>query len=221
MTKQTIIDLAKTFGCETHYQGSTNTMFVKGNNFIPFSVTVDVLYPDVYNHFKIEETKVWPLPVAKFTTEKEIAALLQEEGQTGVNRINENIKEFSENVQTFVNDNVSFEGTNKQSLVTDEMGQMNFDTVVELDRQNLNASLTDGRFEATNDDIKKANGEKANLDAKRKLIDEYLIANPIDRTQKGCYNHVAEIFEVSVDYVRDRYRKLRVKGLVEKEIVNS
>ena len=165
MTKQIIIDLAKPYGLELHYQGSTQTMFVHGERAQDFigDVTLRAIHEKPFP-FKLVETKVWPLPIEP-TIEKEVEQILTS------NLLNTDPIDFGE--QTFVNNNVSFAEAAKSS--------------------------------------------KENLEAKRKLLDQWLISNPIDRTQKGCYNKAAEIFEVSVDYVRDRYRKLRAKKLVENE----
>jgi hypothetical protein len=59
------------------------------------------------------------------------------------------------------------------------------------------------------------------IPATREQVDAYLISHPIDRKAKGPYNDAAKALNVKVDYVRDRYRKLREKGLVETETVNA
>jgi hypothetical protein len=57
--------------------------------------------------------------------------------------------------------------------------------------------------------------------ATREQVDAYLMNHPIDRKAKGPYNEAAKVLGVKVDYVRDRYRKLREKGLVETESTNA
>jgi hypothetical protein len=46
-------------------------------------------------------------------------------------------------------------------------------------------------------------------------VDQYLLSNPIEKGKAGCYSGVAKMFNVSSEYVRDRYRKLVKKGLVK------
>lgn len=49
----------------------------------------------------------------------------------------------------------------------------------------------------------------------KNLIEQHLIENPIlNRGERGCYDVVAEYFEVSTETVRSIYRNLRRKGLV-------
>ena len=43
-------------------------------------------------------------------------------------------------------------------------------------------------------------------------VDAYLIKNPIETGKAGCYAGVAKEFNVSSEYVRDRYRKLVKRG---------
>lgn len=45
-------------------------------------------------------------------------------------------------------------------------------------------------------------------------VDNYLIANPIDRTQDHCYKQAAEKFGVNTEYIRSRYKLLRKRGKV-------
>lgn len=52
-------------------------------------------------------------------------------------------------------------------------------------------------------------------EATREEVDAYLIANPIDRTIKNPYDAAAEALGRTKEYIRDRYRKLRDKKLVE------
>jgi DNA-binding transcriptional regulator YhcF (GntR family) len=51
-------------------------------------------------------------------------------------------------------------------------------------------------------------------DILREQIKTYLIENPIQRGQPGCYLAVAEMFSVNTEYIRDIYKRLRKKGLV-------
>ena len=67
---------------------------------------------------------------------------------------------------------------------------------------------------------KESIGEQGMLDplpATKEQVDEYLINNPIDRSEKNPYNRTAQVLRVKPDYVRGRWRALREKGLVEKE----
>lgn len=52
-------------------------------------------------------------------------------------------------------------------------------------------------------------------DILRKQIREYLIENGIERGHANCYKDVADKFGVNAEYIRDQYRRLRKKGLVE------
>ncbi len=45
-------------------------------------------------------------------------------------------------------------------------------------------------------------------------VDNYLIANPIDRTQDQCFKQAAQKFGVDTEYIRSRYKSLRKKGKV-------
>ena len=55
----------------------------------------------------------------------------------------------------------------------------------------------------------------------RAEVDAYLLANPIDKSQKGFFVPVAEKFACTSDYIRKRYNALKEKGLIEKQIVNA
>lgn len=52
-------------------------------------------------------------------------------------------------------------------------------------------------------------------EASKDEVDAYLLTNPIDRKAKNPYGAAAEALGRSKDYIRDRYRKLRDKNLVE------
>jgi hypothetical protein len=60
----------------------------------------------------------------------------------------------------------------------------------------------------------------SDAEAREKLI-KYLIKNPIKRGKPGCYQKVAEEFNVRSEYVRRIYRTLREKGLVPDDPVTS
>jgi hypothetical protein len=56
-----------------------------------------------------------------------------------------------------------------------------------------------------------------NLPATKEQVDEYLLANPIDRNAKNPYSNAATQLNHKPDYIRGRWRSLRERGLVEKE----
>ena len=58
------------------------------------------------------------------------------------------------------------------------------------------------------------------VEIREKLI-KYLIKNPIKRGKPGCYQKVAELFDVRSEYVRRIYRTLREKGLIKEDSVNE
>jgi hypothetical protein len=59
--------------------------------------------------------------------------------------------------------------------------------------------------------------EKQTFD--REALDAYLVNNPIDKSIKGCYLPAAELFEVTSEYVRGRYRKLKEKGKIVEPVI--
>jgi hypothetical protein len=92
-----------------------------------------------------------------------------------------------------------------------------------IDEQ-LAASVVDKAMEtvfgpeiAVQDD-QSTQGENEQRPATREEVDEYLINNPVDRAAKNPYNNAAAILRVKPDYVRGRWRSLRERGLVEKEL---
>jgi hypothetical protein len=59
--------------------------------------------------------------------------------------------------------------------------------------------------------------DASSKDAALKLrsdLDEYLLNNPIDKSQKGFYVPIAEKFGCSSDYVRKRYNSLKERNLI-------
>jgi hypothetical protein len=53
-------------------------------------------------------------------------------------------------------------------------------------------------------------------------VDNYLIANPVDRTQHNCYKEAADKFGVDNEYIRSRYKLLRKRGkIVEGVLVEA
>ena len=215
MSKQLVTDLARKFNCETHYQGSTKIMFVHGTHedykkFLnellntPEAIKLDI---------EISHTTVWPVPVKE--EEKKVA----------------------------YTDGGIYAAFGKLSappqLVADEVGKFESDPASGLNRSGLwqeaarsgepGVTFIDPTQAVTNEipktqpvsfDLAKAEAQVKMEFSKeeRALLDKFLVENPIDRKQKGCYIPAAEKFNVDVEYVRDRYRKLRAKGLVEKDL---
>lgn len=65
-------------------------------------------------------------------------------------------------------------------------------------------------------------GKKSRLDKiLRNQIVSYLIENPIERGQPGCYSDVAKEFDVSPEKIRRIYRTLREEGLVPDDPVET
>jgi hypothetical protein len=54
---------------------------------------------------------------------------------------------------------------------------------------------------------------KLTVEQIRKKVDDYLMNNHIERGKPNCYKPAAEVLGVDSEYVRDRHRKLRAKGL--------
>lgn len=52
----------------------------------------------------------------------------------------------------------------------------------------------------------------------RQKVDEYLLKNPIERGKPNCYVPASQALGVDSEYVRDRHRKLRARGLINAPI---
>lgn len=55
---------------------------------------------------------------------------------------------------------------------------------------------------------------KVDLEILRDKVDIYLLANPIDKSQKGFFIPIAEKFGCTSDYIRKRYNSLNKRGLI-------
>lgn len=55
----------------------------------------------------------------------------------------------------------------------------------------------------------------------REKVDAYLIQYQNNKNEKGFYTAAATFLNTNAEYVRDRYRKLKKKGLVETQSTNA
>jgi hypothetical protein len=208
--KKIIEDLARKSGIETGYAGSTRTMYIKGPNLEKFRERIRNLYPNLPFQLKptenLPELSTWTEEAKKLkkSKSKKTPSMLVFSG-TGVD---ENAAQLASEI--------AYETVFPEESAPISQG------VVDVANQLIEESTF-----ATN--LKEKENRPSSFDELDKIIkktdkeilkdklDEYLLANPVDRTQKDPYGAVAKLFNVKNDYVRGRYRALREKGLVEKQ----
>jgi hypothetical protein len=196
--KKVIEDLAAKHGVRTAYQGSTRVMFLKGPNAPEFKAAVRERYPtlgfDLIVMTKLQEDL---LPIFEALLDKLT--------------VDERIE-----LQKHMRENQDWE-----KLLTDHEKKTAPKRKLDLDKPEEQTFVNENvNFDNVQEEPKQEPAKKV---FPQKEVDAYLIENKVDRKIKGIFKPIAEKFGVTTDYISDRHRKLRAKGLIVEieETVNA
>lgn len=204
LSKQMIAALALTFGCSAAYSGTSNTMYIRGVHNTFFVKELKALYNITYSRgtFNVEVEDLPVRGLIKSITEDHLRTLQSNKKAAG--RLFQEVKVSGTKIDSAFTEEVPDVVTNGY-YATEPLNTPSLEVL--QSPMDESKSIFEVKDEAKN----------AVSEATPKEIDAFLIANPIDRSQKNCYVETAERFGKKSDYIRDRYRKLREKGFVENE----
>lgn len=195
--KKVVADfIKKEFGCETGYSGSLRILYIKGDRKDDALRAVRERWPNLA--FYVRKTEEIPLEA------QETAPLVLVPGSLLTAPIPGTLEQDGEG-NVFKTDE---QGNRK--LVSQAVGEYDkaFDAAEKVDDTITEAVLTD------------VASKDAALELRAK-VDEYLIQYQNNKNEKGFYTAAATFLGTNSEYVRDRYRKLKKKGLVESDSLTA